>query len=85
MAQESKKTDLEFIYQRLRKIDVSGQFSFSGIKAQVVSLLQYYARKDIVVDDTKIADIAYVFQDRITDSLISKLSVYIQEYDAQTI
>ena len=84
-AQMSKKDDLEFVRQRLRKIDVSGQFSFSGIKAQVVSLLEYYARHDIVVDETKIADIAYVFQDRITDSLISKLSVYIQEYDAQTI
>ena len=70
---------------KIRKLDVSDQFSFSGIKSQVGTFLKYCARKDIVLDDVYISCIAYVFQDRITDALVSKLQQYIDIYSPSTI
>gem|GEM_PF-1303573 len=70
---------------RLRKIDVSDQFSFSGIKAQVHSLVEYLARESIALDDQMRADIVRLFQERVTDAMIGKLNMLIDDLNPNTI
>jgi tRNA A37 threonylcarbamoyltransferase TsaD len=75
----------KILNKRLRKIDISGQFSFSGTKAQVHSLLEYFKREDVDLDDKLIAQVAWMFQERTTDALVAKLSLLIDQYDPTTI
>jgi len=64
----------ELITSRIRKIDVSDQFSFSGVKAQVHSLLEYLERNNILLTASVQADIARRFQDVVTDALMRKMT-----------
>ena len=61
------------IQERVRQIDTRSQFSFSWIKSQVRSLLDYYEREHIELDDTIKANIAWRFQQRVTQAMLDKL------------
>lgn len=73
------------VHERLRKIDVGGQFSFSGIKAQVHSLLEYMKRHEIVLDEMTVCAIAHRFQDVVTDAMSRKMQAYIKLYTPRTV
>ncbi len=75
----------ELIGTRLRKLNTSDQFSFSGVKAQVHSLLEYLSRNDIVVDDQMRADIAWRFQEIVTDALVSHTTKILNDTKAKTL
>jgi len=76
---------LSLLQQRLRKLDVSGQFSFSGTKAQVHSLLEYLKRENIDFDDEMKAWIAWMFQERVSDAMVKKLAMLVEEHQPKTI
>jgi len=67
----------KLIVSRIRKIDISDQFSFSGVKAQVHSLLEYLERNNILLTASVQADIARRFQGVVTDALMQKMTQYI--------
>ncbi len=75
----------ERISQRLRKIDISGQFSFSWIKAQVHSLIEYLKREEIVLDESMLANICRLFQDRVTTALSQKFQQSIDTHSPKTL
>lgn len=74
-----------YVLQRLKPLDVHDQFSFSGIKAQVVSLIAYCKRHDISVDKKLVTAICYRFQDVVTDALVKKLAMCINMYEPHTL
>lgn len=60
-------------------------FSFSGMKSQVYTLLQKCEREWIVVAWQLLYDIAYEFQEAIVDVLVQKLTQAAQQYHGATI
>ncbi len=82
---ESDEENIHMIKNRIRKIDISDQFSFSGIKAQVYSLLEYLKREGIACDEQMQRDIATVFQDRIVDALVQKVENIISTTSPKTL
>lgn len=60
-------------------------FSFSGMKSQVYTLLQKCEREWIVVAWQLLYDIAYEFQEAIVDVLAQKLTQAAQQYNGVTI
>ncbi len=60
-------------------------FSFSGMKSQVYTLLQKCEREWVVVAWQLLYDIAYEFQEAIIDVLAQKLTQAAQQYNAQTV
>lgn len=60
-------------------------FSFSGMKAQMYTLLQTLEKDGIILTEAILADIAYEFQEAIVEVLVMKLEQAAERYQAQTI
>lgn len=75
----------ELIATRLRPLHTSDHFSFSGVKAQVHSLLEYLDRNNILVDDQMRADIAWRFQEIVTDALVAHMTKALDTKKAKTL
>ena len=71
--------------KHLRKIVDKPQFSFSWVKAQMVALLKHLEASGRELDQQLICDIAWMFQERVIQSLITKLSLMIQEHQPETV
>lgn len=83
MAKEWRNNDL--IAPRIRTIQAWDQFSFSWVKAQIYSLLEYLDQNDIVIDTQLLTDICHRFEDIMTDALVLALQNNIQKYQPKTI
>lgn len=69
----SEGVEDEFISGRIRRIQVAESFSFSGIKSQVASLLEYYKRNNISITEQIKSNIAKRFQEVIVENLVDSV------------
>lgn len=60
-------------------------FSFSGMKSQVYTLLQRCEREGIEIKWQVLYDIAYEFQEAVVDVLVAKLLAAVQQFWANTV
>jgi len=70
----------ELIASHLRPLSKTEQFSFSWIKSQVANFLRYVEKESLSLDEQMKKNIAWQFQERVTDAMIRRLSEAVEEY-----
>ena len=83
--QGKKNTDYVFKKAMMADHDNPYDFSFSWMKSQVYTLLQKLEKNGTQITEQVVADISYMFQEAIVETLGKKLAVAARTYNAKTI